>query len=397
MKWRFHLVAFTLLATQIGLADASKAHLQLLDASDFLETSSFAHGDLDEVSIKELLHAFVKKGYLSLDERLFADPSKCLRVRPISAQNKGFFSGQVLSISYNLFCLEQSNLTGQIPWMNMYILKETKKGVAEIDNLRAVNNSPIGKLRTMSVDPKTAHIAFDDLHFVLRHDSKRRFFSLLKTADGKSLYFYLKRFANGLKRESAREKKMFYDVGYALSKFHQRFEDNLEGVFLRPTYIHGDCHAQNIFYDEESGRVTLIDNETFALGLDKKSVGVNDLVDIYLLHTAKTIAHGYARNLQTNKELGIDDDTWHSFVHELFLGYLEAYGVSNQAAKRQLFDSFEHHVLKEVSAFRTFTTLTNVTDQRKQKRFGLSKRRLTLKEKYVVSLLEAVKNSFLNS
>lgn len=397
MSWFLQFTAFALLAAQMTLADSSEVHLQLLEVSDFVDPTSFAKGDLDDISITKLLHAFAHKGHLSMDEALFANPNRCLRLQPISTQNKGKFSGQVFSISYNVICMEHSSVIGQSRWENLYILKETKKGKAEIDNLRAVNRSPIGDLRTSPAGAKEAHIAFDDLYFVLRQGSRQRYFSLLRTADGKSLYFYLKRFAQGLKRDSSRELKMFYNVGYALSKFHQRFEEKVLGAYLGRTYIHGDCHAQNIFYDEDTGKVTLIDNESLALGLDKKSSGVNDIVDLYLLHTVKTIAHRYAPNLPTNKEFGIDDEIWHSFIQELFLGYLEAYEISNQIAKSQLFDSFAHEVVKELSAFRPFTTLTNLTDQRKQKRFGLSKRRLGLKEKHVVSLLEAVKLSFLGS
>jgi thiamine kinase-like enzyme len=70
------------------------------------------------------------------------------------------------------------------------------------------------------------------------------------------------------RKQISREKveKIFYEIGRALSKFHNKFMDKYKdkakpGTILTPTIVHGDAHQANVFYDEKTNTVTLIDNE----------------------------------------------------------------------------------------------------------------------------------------
>ena len=318
-------------------------------------------------------------------------------------QAKGIHTGQLFAISVNSTCFPKDQAQELNQWRPLYILKESKKGYCELRNLYQVRSSVLGaeyvSTEQRLFEPENfekypvARVSFEDLHFKINSHGRVRYFSLLQTAKGKSLQSQLQEFGENLAQELTLDqrvqeitkiKNMFYRIGYSMSKLHQKYaiiSKNHTHNNLGKTYIHGDFHAQNVFYDHESGEVTLIDNETFSLSLKKRTSGVNDIVDLYLLHTVKTIAHLFAKQLITNKSMGINDTLWHELWHDLFLGYIRAYNFPDKKSLRKAYNEFRVKFYEGLSNAQLFDSIRNFKDQRMLKRFGPSWRRYYTREK----------------
>jgi hypothetical protein len=157
--------------------------------------------------------------------------------------------------------------------------------------------------------------------------------------------------------------------------------------------VHGDLHSQNLFYDDATGVITLIDNETFALSLDEPCSGVNDIVEFYLVHTVKTIAHNFSNQLVINIEFGIDDRLWHELCRQLFLGYLTAFGPMASDDLQCLIHGFNRQILQGCSHFYLFTSPYHLMDQRRLKRLGPSFRRLNIQNNALKQTLDKLQQS----
>lgn len=348
-------------------------------------------------NIHDILWALIKEGkiYFAQDLNSLDKVQQCTKIKTLGDEAKGVFSGQLFAISYNVNCsLDQAE-----KWQAVYILKETKKGKKEINHLEKVSHSPLiqEKISTMDLLSckengcrlKQAVISFEDAHFKFESHNKTHYFSLLQTAFGQSLHSHLEHlgqeFSANKNYDFQYEKDMFFRLGYAVSKLHQSFADNKsQKSLMGTTFIHGDFHAQNIFYDPITQNITLIDNETFALSLKKKSSGINDIVDLYLLHSTKTIAHRVAHSLKTNQELGIDDELWHELWQHLIIGYVSAFEDCNLEERQIIFHEVKTRFKLGLSNWWTVRSIYQWPDQRMLKRVGPSLRRFYLR-KYAVN------------
>jgi hypothetical protein len=381
----------------------AKNHLKtmsIIDITDLKYTPAIpSDGVLTEKHVIKIIEALYDEHYLSLPKQLFSKKNEAgLIVKQLGDNAKGFYSGQLFSISYDPYYLNHVvKKPGKIK--ALYILKETKKAVKEVSHLFQINASQLlqEKVETQqqmlgsTVSDAMAKISFDDLHFKIKTRGKFRYFSLLQTAPGQSLHFYLQKFgevasSTDLDDEEfltayKKTKYIFYRIGYAVSLFHQKYAqaDEKEHFALKKTYTHGDMHAENIFYDAKNDIVTLIDNETFALSLDRPSCGVEDIVDLYMMHTIRTIAHKFSKQLTTNEEFGINDYIWHKLWGALIAGYFWAYGDLSKNEYLELVTSFRQEFFRGFSQLRIFRSLKNFSDQRKLKRFGPSLRRRHVK------------------
>lgn len=361
-------------------------------------------GVLTADDVLHLISALYRQGYLRIPEELFIpnidDGLIGLKVKPLGDGAKGFYTGQLFSIGYDPSVLpEMDNVEHGIK--PLYILKETKKGKSEIGHLYSVRVSRLGNEGSSTYDiifgrqaPTSlsiAKIAFDDLHFKIKTHGITRYFSLLQTAKGKSLHKHLTEFgqlASTLDSDDTnfqlafkRMKKIFYRIGFAMSELHQKYADPRDHRKkpMQKTLTHGDLHSENIFWDDATNRVTLIDNETFALSLKRPSLGINDIVDFYMLHTVHTIAHAVSSQLTTNIEFGINDALWHELWRSLFDGYLSAYGNLSREQFMALYLDFRIEFFSELSQFRILKSPYNFMDQRKLKRFGPTLRKFKIK------------------
>lgn len=344
-------------------------------------------GVLTEAHVMDILRSLSAQGFINLP----FDIDEALKVKVLGDGAKGFWSGQLFAIRY-----QEKDPTSQTTSLRpLYILKETKKGVREIGHLYQVATSPLSaeKVPTIELlnhpieDVSMARISFDDLHFKLKTNGSTRYFSLLQTAPGQSLHNYLRDFGKIAKSYNLEDpefqagitkmKHIFYRIGSAVSMLHQKYalDTNNRAFAARKTYVHGDMHSENIFFDDNSDMVTMIDNETFALSIDHPISGINDLVEFYMVHTIHTVAQKFSDQLTINTEFGIDDRTWHELCRSLFNGYLAAYGDLTREEYQQLYDDFRSRFFKGYSHRSLFTSFRNIKDQRKLKRLGPSSRR----------------------
>lgn len=314
--------------------------------------------------------------------------------------NKGRYTGQLFSV--------KASLNSNKDIVPLYIIKETKKGLQEIENLYKINSGPLGNERKSSPEfisnlikpQEIIRIAFDEIHFQI----KNRYFSVLQMAPGKSLYSYLKNFGKlasskdlddeELQSSYKKIKKIFYNIGFMISKLHQKYADNSvnNNLLSRKTLVHGDLHAENLFYDDINDIVTLIDNETFALSIDEPCSGVNDIVEFYTIHTVKTIAHNFSNQLTLNIEFGIDDRIWHELCYQLFYGYLQAFGKLTNLDTKNLVYDFIREMHEGFSHLYIFTSPYHLIDQRRLKRLGPSIRRIEIGNNEFKNTLDKLKN-----
>lgn len=351
---------------------------------------------LTKEAVGSILHTLNEQGHLALPLDLFRGEGERLLITPLGSSAKGLFSGQLFSIKYDAFYVDKSIKTPGKIYRPLYILKETKKGITEIENLYRIWTSPLGsdkfptQKKIMGLGDKEssgiARLAFDDLHFKVKNGHCTRYFSLLQYAPGQSINSYLDDFGKvstdhlGSGQyfiQLSLMKKIFYRIGFAVSKLHQKYAEDNSG--LDKTFTHGDLHSENIFYDEASDTVTLIDNETFALSLAHKKSGVNDLVEFYMLHTMRTVAHSFSSQLITNRKFGIDDGTWHELWRHLFFGYLTAHEHLPQKDMIDLYFDLKRNFFEGLSHAKIFSSVKNFLDQRMLKRLGASMRRENIK------------------
>lgn len=117
----------------------------------------------------------------------------------------------------------------------------------------------------------------------------------------------------------------FYKLGYGLSKLHQKFMLVNSRRFLTESLTHNDLHMENVFVDpKQNYLVTLIDNETFAKGLNKP---ISVAVDLLLLY-GFSISH-FKGEYRHPKE--ISESIWHAVMFKPFIeGYIKGWPEPKQ-------------------------------------------------------------------
>lgn len=363
------------------------------------------NGVLSNEDVRNIIQSLHKEKYLDLPANLFEEDK--IMVKPLGASAKGHFSGQLFSISYNDNSLTDETMSSSTK--PLYVLKETKKGVKEIKHLYQISVSPLinEKISTTEkmadkevLSESMAQIAFDDVHFKIKTMGETRYFSLLQTAPGKSLHHHFVEFGEVADSSDCdnpqfqvalkKIKHIFYRVGESISLLHQKYAViEVKRPFAKArTYLHGDLHSANIFFDEKTDLVTLIDNETFALSLKRPSSGVNDIVEFYIMHTIHTLAHQVSRQLTINQEFGIHDQLWHELWRSLFAGYFAAFGPISKDEFEVLYQGFRQEFFDGFSELKIFESIRYFMDQRKLKRFGPSIRRSQIKHHELAKLFD---------
>jgi hypothetical protein len=417
----FLLASLFLLNTKV-MADRSIAYARFTSNPASLEFTKIEDADLEVLpkgmlnagSVLSILRVLAGPAHLGFVGKMLKKKpdGSCLKIKKLGGQVKGVHTGQLFAILYDQSCL-RADLEGESVYKPLYILKESTKGFSELNNLFKVRKSPVGdkyiateKIVYSQMPPKVddeAKISFEDVHFKISLHHKSRYYSLLQTALGKSFQQHLVSFAESINEANdkatyekivIRMKHMFYRIGFSLSKLHQRYNDGTS--LFGKTYTHGDLHAQNLFYDEVTDEVTLIDNETFSMSLKRLNSGINDIVDLYLLHSVKTWAH-YFCNLYTCKDLNIEDSLWHELWHELLWGYLKAFEpIEDEYTRVLLFQNLQVKFTEGISNWKLFDSLRNLKDQRMLKRVGPSSRRSMLKEKELRHMFLNLSETWLN-
>jgi hypothetical protein len=116
-------------------------------------------------------------------------------------------------------------------------------------------------------------------------------------------YFYLVKAADGVSLDSLFEQKRYTTLAAALREFakalaaiHQHFmaKDSVPETFnpqkiveLYQTITHGDAHWGNIFFDESTGKISFIDNETFLRSFEKGSIIAHEMEKLLFYSTRR--------------------------------------------------------------------------------------------------------------
>lgn len=295
-----------------------------------------ADGTLTESAVKELLVQGYKEG--KLRDPNFSSIS-CLDAKNILSE-KGTGTDQLFSITSN--CLGKEN---------DFILKDLLKGSSEIIELQ--KTSLIPRLNNY-IYPKNVlrfpSFVFPFAYISYNFGGKEHYLSLMMKASGVPLSLLTKEYKNNSINKSDVE-LAYYKTGFAFSNFHQKFMKNFKqlakpGQLLNLTYVQGDAHQSNIFYDKDTNRVIFIDNEKFssqknpfedievfifrslifippALFVDQKFL--HDWIFLSTLSFLKGYIEAYKINdrIKILEELMVKFSTESSYIHEFFTYYDE--------------------------------------------------------------------------
>jgi hypothetical protein len=245
-----------------------------------------------------------------------------------------------------------------------FILKGTKKGLKEAYNLSRINASQIatdfGLKSSEDYGDKTIAMALDNSEFYYTVNDRRYYMELIPMGRGTSLYKLMDQCSkDGSKSKACMDTaNAFYALGRGLAKFHRTYQDDhaIGGL----TFIHGDLHPHNVMVDipkimlnssmkynfthkhyhliadddpkkvfligNDKIGITLIDNETMAVSLDKKQPIDRDVLRIYAFSTL----HLKASYKPTGDKLPMD--LWHTkiMLEPFLLGYIDGYPAVDQ-------------------------------------------------------------------
>jgi hypothetical protein len=328
---------------------------------------------LEEGNVRDIVKFLALNKLIPLSPQ-FLD-QVCLRVDKLS-EGKGYNTGQLFSIKINEACQNKQRNQDQESWKQIYILKEVGRGMEEILNLQKLKNQPkIASLMKETVSPGLPVVTKDLLNFKMQVSPKRMvYFSLIESAKGKPLSSWIKTYGETLKKGNPEViaktdkmmKIMFYNIGYKMSKMHQllKVEDTKKHryrTFLKDTIIHGDFHANNVFYDATTQKVYLIDNESMAFSFKTPLSGVHDLSYLYALTTFRTVAYKVSDQFKTNLSYGIPDDRWHQLWRNLFVGYIAAYPKEQWA---DVAPEVKSTFIRHLQYLKSFNVLKRMFDQR---------------------------------
>lgn len=157
----------------------------------------------------------------------------------------------------------------------LYIVKESKKGLTESTNLKQIEEYPGMKdLIAPKVVKGFPTISLPFFYFSYHpHHQNVHYIATMPAAKGAVLFDLLNEFRDDQSTKNAeRIKKAYHILGVELGNFHRKFMKPIPGKKLGATVAHGDLHVHNIFYDEQTGHFTFIDNETMVRCFNKLKI-----------------------------------------------------------------------------------------------------------------------------
>jgi len=228
-----------------------------------------AAGTLTEQGVKTLLEKAYKEGKLPYED--FKSVT-CIKVQDIFAQEKGRVTAQLFLI--NSECSEKPRsyiLKGMPKYSEARHLAELF-GFKELDDL-------IWPSRIEGYPSLAIPFAFFQYN--------NHYLSLAPRASGRELSkFIFDYISNPTQENKQNVEQAYFDIGYAISKFHQRFMKNKNDI-LGLTVIHGSFHYRNIFYDTTTHQVTLIDNAKISDSFKRPESPIVDIAYLLFLPSIK--------------------------------------------------------------------------------------------------------------
>jgi hypothetical protein len=118
------------------------------------------------------------------------------------------------------------------------------------------------------------------------------------------------------------------------------------GAIFGKTFVHGDMHPYNLFYDDKNDRIIFIDNESFALSITTPKDPSIDIMKFFgrLVASSLSSKHAYIKK-NTSK-----DDFYENIVKPFVLGYLDAYP---SVYRQKVFEKL-YQIMTEQGALKTY-------------------------------------------
>lgn len=219
-------------------------------------------GNLTENGLANILAQAYSEGILKNKD--FND-KQCLTIKNLGS-GSGYNTVQLFLVSSTCSPSTQPLL---------YIVKESRKGLTESTNLKKIEEFPgmqdIIAPKVIKGFP-TISLPFFYFSYHPKHQNIH-YIATMPAAKGAVLFDLLNEFRDDQSQKNAeRIKKAYHILGVELGNFHKKFMKPVPGKKLGATVAHGDLHVHNIFYDEQTGHFTFIDNETMVRCFDKLKV-----------------------------------------------------------------------------------------------------------------------------
>lgn len=181
----------------------------------------------------------------------------CLRAKnEVTAKAMGYQTLQLFSIASNCSAKHTE-----------YILKEIRSGTHEIISLQKYFLVPslVPYLYPKHVENFPSFV-LPSAYISYVYNNKAHYTALMLKVPGELLSSLLDKYKKNLELNKNILQKAYYQTGLAMSNFHRKFMHEFTNLakpnaLLNPTYVHGDAHQANIFYDIDTDKVTFIDNE----------------------------------------------------------------------------------------------------------------------------------------
>jgi hypothetical protein len=221
-----------------------------------------SNGNLTENGLANILAQAYDEGKLKNKD---FNNKQCLEVQSLGS-GSGYNTVQLFLVSSTCTPSTQPLL---------YIVKESKKGLTESTNLKQIEEYPGMKdIIAPNVVKDFPTISLPFFYFSYHpHHQNIHYIATMPAAKGTVLFDLLNEFRDDQSQKNAeRIKKAYHILGVELGNFHKKFMKPTPGKKLGATVAHGDLHVHNIFYDEQTGHFTFIDNETMVRSFQKLKV-----------------------------------------------------------------------------------------------------------------------------
>lgn len=243
-------------------------------------------------------------------------------------------------------CIETKNLVGHAPPSaftsqlflvtskcstpvgKKYILKDLKLGQTEASRLAILaSKAEIKDIQNKSGFPV---VIFPEAYLSYSYNGKKHTLSLMPKAEGITFSDFTENY--GKNPSSVYLEKLvdaYKKAGTALGNFHKHFMGPDKGETSLNTVRHADLHRNNIFYDESTGTVSFIDNETMMQRFNERD---NAIYDVHkLIYSLLSIVDILKLDSSAKRQVGVD----------LLTAFLESYinVFGSEKAKKHVFNT----------------------------------------------------------
>ncbi|MDP3532621.1 MAG: glycosyltransferase [Alphaproteobacteria bacterium] len=281
----------------------------------------------------------------------------CLQIQSTEA---GLASEGIFLVKINQKCI---NMSETDKYKLQYVIKTTdEKGLEEIKKLEFIQQSNLFKqiASPKNKDLPLAALALEPFHSFTQ-DNKTKYLIIQDAAQGKDLYKTIidsdiKQIETAFKefgKSSAKMHLLEMNPKSLLSAQDPSIINNLDPSKVYKTIIHGDAQLLNIFFDPDSKRITMIDNESFHRSMTSK-------LSIY--YDLRNIMYGSIRGFQFPEACTTDNSlcdkiktAYRSFMSE----YIKAFPKEERAF---VFDYFNYllqeNFIKKAQSDKSFSNNT---------------------------------------